>query len=274
MTDAPTLSVVIAWANRPELAKSLKANRAQFNTHHVELIVVNCGGDSALIRNILAEHAPDRAILVDLPQVAFNKSFALNHGAAVAKGSLLFQLDADVVLQADFLEQALAAYEPDQFITVDRVLESRRGAVKAPAYLRTLTHSVTFEGNDGRKVTLDTNRIDLADGSRSAPGLILLGREQFLAVDGMNAGLEGWGWEDLDLLVRLQFELGLRHQRVGTVTHMSHGDNIRDTRGTSRARTEANNFNQCLAAYSLGYFLGSYEEDLEEAQATVETIRP
>ncbi|MDJ0841145.1 MAG: galactosyltransferase-related protein [Acidobacteriota bacterium] len=267
MPEQAPLSVIIPWADRPELAETLRANRDIFRRHAAALIVVNCGGSSETVRALLHRNAPVPVTLVDLPDVPFNKSFALNHGVARASTDTVFLLDTDIILHADFLTQAHPP-APDSFITVDRVLESKRQP-GTPQHLRAITHSISFVDHMGRKVHLDTNRLDLIDGSRSAPGLILLARNHFLAVDGMNAGLEGWGWEDLDLVARLQFELNLTHRRAGTVTHLSHGDELRDTRGQKPAQTESANFNRCLAAYTLGYFLGSYEEDLEEAEPNI-----
>jgi hypothetical protein len=120
---------------------------------------------------------------------------------------------------------------------------------------------------DDRRVKVETNRTRFADGSRSGPGLILLAREHFLHVDGMNSQLEGWGWEDNDLVARLQLMLGLSERRAGSATHLSHGDHLRCVNGRSRMETANANIARSLARDAQGNFQGTYRADVAAWQA-------
>ena len=62
---------------------------------------------------------------------------------------------------------------------------------------------------------------------------IFVTRNDFLAVDGMNSALAGWGFEDDDFLLRLQLGAGLRATAMGTVTHLTHDNPMRDLNGKS-----------------------------------------
>jgi hypothetical protein len=139
--------------------------------------------------------------------------------------------------------------------------------VRRRSQLAHVAHLTELVLADGRRATIETNRFRLADRSRSAPGLVLLRRADFLAVGGMSSDLVGWGWEDIDLLVRLQLGLGLRQRLAGEVTHLSHDDQRRDTRGKQRTETEADNYRRCLARYMAGRLIGSYRADVARWRA-------
>jgi N-terminal domain of galactosyltransferase len=270
----PALSVVIAWCNRPELAVTLRHNRRAFHDARCEVLVVNCGGDAALLRRLLVEAPVEELRRVELPAPAFNKPLALNLGAAAARAARLFLLDADVLLTPRTIGQALRRLGGGCYVTIDRVREAPTGSLRPPARrvppaatapaggIREIANSLELVGAGGRRARIDLNRVRLDDGTRSAPGLVLLARDHFLAVEGMSSDLEGWGWEDMDLLFRLELGLGLRRRRTGRATHLSHGDELRSLGEGGRFASEQANQALCLARYRAGDYLGSYRDDL------------
>ena len=123
-------------------------------------------------------------------------------------------------------------------------------------------NAAQFVFRDGRTVSAPTFRSYAADGSRGGQGQLLVAREHLLQVGGYNSQLAGWGYEDVDILVRLQHNLDLQHEQVGEATHLSHGDGVRDLRGTTRAQSDYHNFRIASANYAHQRFLGSLAEDL------------
>ncbi len=259
---APGLSVVIPWSNRPEIAETLRRNGPLLAAVDAEAVVVNCGGDPGRLTAALAGALLPRLRRVEVPAPAFNKSLALNLGVSAARADRLFLLDADVVLQKDLLPRAIALLDRPCFVTVDRVLESAPPPLAVRPGLREIGHLLELTGPRNRKIRLETNRVRLRDGSRSGPGLVFLTREHFLAVDGMSSDLEGWGWEDLDLLARLQLALRLPRRRWGSVIHLSHGDEARTFEGPAPAANEQRNYAMCLYNYGAGHYLGTYADDV------------
>lgn len=257
----PELTIVIPWSNRPELDETLRRNRRFFATRPWEVLVVNCGGDSETFQRLLAARRFPGLRGVELPGTRFNKSLALNVGASEARAERLFFLDTDVVLRGDFLPEALGMLGGRFFVTVDRVIESHPAPGAERAHLAELTYSVRLVDVKGRAAEVETNRLRLGDGSRSGPGMVLMRRKHFFAVNGMNSDLSGWGWEDLDLLVRLQLALGLKARRCGDVLHLTHGDERRDLDGQSRAASEHLNMARCLENYRVGHYWGTREDD-------------
>ena len=261
MSD-PALSVVIPWRDRPELASCLAHNLPLLASLDAEMVVASCGGDPALLGEALAGLSSPALRVIEVPAPRFNKGLALNLGAHAARAGRLFFLDTDVLLEEAFLPRALPRLDGRSFVTVRRVAESLPSpAAEAPG-LAEIAWSVELVARGGRKARVETNRVRFRDGSRGGPGLILLEREHFLAVDGMNSDLEGWGWEDLDLVARLQLALGLKRRTEGRAVHLTHGDEVRDLGGRSRGASEQANFAQCLANYRLGCFTGTYGDDV------------
>ena len=77
-----------------------------------------------------------------------------------------------------------------------------------------------------------------------------------------SSALEGWGWEDNDLIARLQFGLNLQRVQIGEVTHLTHGDAERSLGGLSKEQTEHANWLKCMANYAIGNFGGTYLKDV------------
>lgn len=261
------LSVIVPWRDRPELADTLASNAAAFSAVGAEVIVVNCGGTRELLAGRLS--APEGGSLrwADISAPEFNKGRALNLGASLSDRRALFLLDADILIEPETMVQAESALDEESFVTIAEVIESRSAGLgkPPPSAVESVTHIVEFAGGTGEAHRIVTNRLHLGLGTRAGPGLTLVSRASFLAVGGMNSDLTGWGWDDLDLIARLQMSLGLRRREVGRVTHMSHGDEVRTLSGETRAASESRNFMQCLAVYSVGELRGTYEADVVRA---------
>jgi len=269
----PRLSVIIPWCDRAEIEETLASNAALLARHDVEVVVVQCAGDEAWLAEALTR-VPGPVTWVDVPADGFNKALALNLGVHAATGDSVFFLDCDVLLREDFLSEALDALDQGCFVTIDRVYESAAGPSESsePSALAGLANAVGLVIEDGRTVWVETNRVHFHDGSRSGPGLILLRREHFIAVDGMNSDLVGWGWEDLDLVARLQLSGVAPRRALGSVVHLTHGDAKRA--GDSTGETERDNFSVCLANYRLGYHRGTYDDDVQTCADAIEIHRP
>jgi glycosyltransferase involved in cell wall biosynthesis len=257
----PRLSVIIPWSNRPELGRTLVNNRSEFASVAAEVIVASCGGDRQLLARCVAESNDPELRVLHLA-TAFNKALALNLGAAHARAPTLLFLDCDVELASGTCAAALSLVSAACAVTLDRVVESSPAETVDYPHLSAVIHTTELEMTDGRRVRLETNRRRLDEGSRSAPGIVFVDRQQFIEVDGMNSDLTGWGWEDLDLLVRLQLQ-GARIERAGSATHLSHGDDRRCIDGANRAGNEAWNAAMCLHNYGLGHYYGTYGSDCD-----------
>ena len=268
--EVTSVSMIIPWCDRPELLTSLSANAKALMSADVEVIVANCGGRQKIESNVQSLVKGLLVRWIDIPVANFNKALALNLGASFSTREALLFLDADVILRSQ-LEEFIGALTPASFVTIGSVFESGASVrVNTSAqFVDAVTHAVEFRLSSGETHSVLTNRLDLSKGARSGPGLILLWRADFLEVGGMNRELTGWGWDDLDLVARLQMALGRVRREVGSVLHLSHGDDVRYLPQGSRGENEARNFMNCLAGYTVGDFRGTYETDLAEYASIV-----
>jgi hypothetical protein len=255
----PSLSVVVPWCDRSEIAATLKHNGPLLAAHGAELIVSNCGGDAEALERALSASSLPTGRTITIARRKFSKGLAINLGAAVARAPWLGVLDADILLGGDCLDDVRSALRPDAVVTVARVYEAARGERSLRSELTEVVFSVELVRTRGAHTRIETKRLSLIDGSRSGPGLVFLPRRAFVAVGGMNSQLSGWGWEDIDLLARLQLQLHMAREQVGAVMHVTHAGS--GPQGGEARRGEATNLMECVANYAVGNLRGSYDAD-------------
>lgn len=252
------VSAIIPWRGRPELAYTLRENHDRLTAVGVEILVVNGGGDLDSVRALIKESGEEGVALLDLSGMEpFNKSACLNVGVQHAKGDIVLTLDADVLLQGSFLEDVIA--ELDQrncFVCAAERVESdpsKQGERWNQESKVTEQGSINrIVAENGRTATYEY--YSRREGVRTAPGDIVVRREDYLAIGGFNSDLVGWGFEDYDFQIRLQLGLGLERRTLGRVTHVSH---------EYGGGTTTLNANKSLAFknYEAGVYAGSRERD-------------
>lgn len=255
-----TLSVVIPWSNRPVLGEALAGNAGFLRKSGIEVIVVNGGGARRQLERLAVDHGWPRIRIVHIPsRAAFNKSECLNLGVSLARGRTIFVLDADVILTRGFIDRAIRTLREDApcFVSVAKVIESapemQAERWNPESAIRQRVEKTTLTAASGRVATFEYR--STRDGTRTGPGLVVAGRRHFIAVQGFNSNLKGWGFEDYDFQVRLQLSLGLKRKTFGRVLHLSHS---RVALPEGGARNKA----ACLRNYNQGLFLGTYDADV------------
>lgn len=267
------LSVLIPWKDRPALAIALTRNAAQFRGCDAEIVIVNAGGDEALLSNLVRVSCVDNVRYVTLPEGPFNRSLCFNIGALASQSEYLFLVDADIILLTDFLREAIEHLRRCScFVAVRRIVESDASMIgerdlERYAFLEEIVETRELLTVDGRRAVLKA-RSSPAQGVRAGDGLIVLKKSDMLAVGGMNASLVGWGYEDTDLQTRLQFMLGIERVELGDVTHLSHPGTLRDFEACIRNRE------QCNQNYSRGDYLGTLERDAIMWKKLSEQVAP
>jgi hypothetical protein len=234
-----------------------------FERYATEVIVVNCGGDPELLRELPAYRSGPAVRHINLPGARFNWSLANNIGTLCSTSNVLFFLDADIALQSDVFHEALPMLKRgDCFVHVRTVRERQpRESGFGSSYLKETVHFHHLIFADGQRALLRSE--GSYDGSRGGPGLMLLNKRHVLAVGGFNSALEGWGFKDKDMHIRLQLVLRLKLRATGTVQHLTHGDELREVRGASRSEDAQRIREECFENYRRGQLFGTYEEDVQ-----------
>lgn len=253
-------SIVIPWRHRPELAKTLKINAPWFDRYAAEVIVVNCGGDPAEASALIDAHPVPRVRQVLLPAQSFSRALACNVGAFCSGSERLFFLDTDIVVKTDVFAAASDLLDRRRcFVKIRTVRETRPQKEPATRFLKEQVSSWRMVSTTGQRATL--HFYTQGDGSRCGSGLMLMKKADLISVGGFNSGLQGWGFEDLDLQIRLQFVARLRPHALGETIHLTHGDQVRDLT-TSRGESYRLNMTACFENYSQQQLMGTYVQDV------------
>ena len=267
------LSIVVSWRDRAELGRALPGLVAAARAVGGDVTVVNFGGSRELLREQLGSFASEITVVQVVEERYFNKASAQNLGAAHSTQPVLFFCDCDIVVEPDTIRQLSQTVHssPGVFATLAGVRESDLNS-RGGNHVVCFGYELKIRTADGRELQIVDNEEDVEEGTRQAPGLLLVKRQDFLSINGYNSRLHGWGWEDQDMISRLTLGAGLTRIQQGIVIHLSHGDHDRirayppvKDRWESRDRM----FRQALANYDRADFRGTYDLDTSEKEARV-----
>ena len=272
MSDKPPLSILIPWYERDELRLTLAANAPVFCAHDAEILILNCGGSGERLRALIAASGVTGIRQLDISAPGFNKSLALNVGLAHARADTIFVLDTDIVLLSQL---PLEAMDERCFLNIGTIYESAPFEPKQTGSPSPKNAILQLTFRDGVKIRHQLSLRDAFGNMRAGPGLLLAKKDDLLHIHGYNSDLISWGWEDDDVLVRLQYALKLRRVQSGEALHLTHGDSQRFLCG-SRSQSDQRNFIKCCRNYNNGLFLGSYHSDVARnlTETVVDVILP
>jgi glycosyltransferase involved in cell wall biosynthesis len=264
---AHALSIVIPWCNRSELGSTLRRNAEAFQSLDAEVLIVNCGGDAQALEPLVRASDLPCPRLLHVRQGRFNKCLALNIGTVFSQGPRLLFLDADIVITPAVLAGLVDRTDERAFATIQWVVDS--DATTRPSDLAEFIQRMELAWTDGERMSFEFFRSRGADHARGGPGLICALKEHLLAVDGMNSRLTSWGWEDLDLIVRLQAVHKIDRVLFGEALHLAHDDTCRSLTGTTRHESTQRNMSICYGNYGRRHFLGTLRHDVTACREKV-----
>jgi glycosyl transferase family 7 (putative galactosyltransferase) len=266
------LSIVVSWRDRAELGRALPSLLDAAASVEGDVTVVNFSGDRQLLLDQLGPRRHAVRVVDVAGEAYFNKSAAQNVGAAHSARPLLFFCDCDIVLEPgtvrEIVEALLAA--EGRFATLAGVRESELNS-RGGNHVVSFGYVLRVRTADGRLLEIVDNEEDARDGTRQAPGLLLVRRDDFLAINGYNSGLHGWGWEDQDMISRLTLGRGLTRLSKGTALHLSHDDRARIAHYPITDRWESRDrmFRKALSNYDRADFRGTYAQDIARLDVRV-----
>ena len=258
------LSIIVSWRDRAELREALPRMVACAEIAGGDLTIVNFGGRSELLHDQLAGYSSRVQVVTIANQTYFNKSCAHNLGVARTNHPALFFCDCDIVLDPLCVLDLLSSLRASEgrFATLAGVSESSTNS-RGGRHVTCFGYELRIRTSDGRFLRIVDNEEDALDGTRQAPGLLMVRRSDLLSINGYNSQLIGWGWEDQDMISRLTLGAGLERISKGKAIHISHDDNARvahypvSDRWSSRDRM----FRQALSNYDQANFRGTYDAD-------------
>lgn len=253
------LTVIIPWADRPEIHECLIRNR-ELLARTQAVIIANAGGSKNQIHKLAIRAGLPSLSVLHIPMIQFNKACAINLAVSRTHAKKIIVLDNDILIGQRTLAALAACATKTTFSTAKRMCDRNDEAVKSDE--GTVTHLMRIKPRRRDELEIETSQQSIGSTGRSAPGIACFTRAAFLAVGGMNSKLYGWGWEDIDLIVRLQLALRLQRRQTGTVGHLDSSIGSAKSGFSKKASSQTMNFQTALAAYMVGELSGTYGEDL------------
>jgi len=265
------LSIVVTWRDRIELGQALPSLVAIADEVEGDVTIVNFGGSNELLKAQLGDYGHRVSVVQVDDQEYFNKSSAQNLGASQTTQPFIFFCDCDTIVDRitciSLLEQLDS--RPGTFGTFAQLRETAVNS-RGGRHVTCFGYELRIHTADGRQLRIVDNEEDAEAGTRQAPGLLMVRREDFLNINGYNARLHGWGWEDQDMISRLTLGNGLERITYGSAIHISHDDHARIGHYppvTNRWESRDRMFRQALANYDNANFKGTYDLDVQQIPA-------
>jgi glycosyltransferase involved in cell wall biosynthesis len=232
------ISVIVSTYNRADALDAVLRALSRQSDRNFEIVVADDGSGAptqGVVRDWIARSVPVKHVWHE--DRGFRLAEVRNLGIRASAGSYIVFLDGDCIARRNFVAAHRRLAEPGWFVTGNRILLSRD-----------FTERVLHEGLEPELWGLpacishrwrgDLNRLaplfDLPLGpARKMPARRWKGargsnmafwRTDLDAVDGFDAGFEGWGREDSDIFIRL-IRAGVRRKdgRFATgVLHLWH----------------------------------------------------
>lgn len=162
----------------------------------------------------LEEHFPDAEIVIGTDDGVdpFHKTLAMNRAAADASGDVFVLLDADTWAPAECVRQAVALCSPSVWVRPYNVkVKLNQAATDA------VLAGLDLEGLD----FVSFGRPESRTSFRHAPPLVIH-RDSWETVGGMDERFRGWSSEDTALSMALEKLVGPQRTVKGTALHLFH----------------------------------------------------
>lgn len=155
----------------------------------------------------------------------FRRSMILNKAIAAAKGDYIIEMDGDVIPDRHFIEDHVATARKGCFVCGGRIMLTEDGHVASSHYFNCIRSRILRSWILHNDTTYNVRHIKGCN--------LAFWRSDFIAVNGYDEDIEGWGSEDHEFTSRLLFS-GVTYRRLkfgGIVYHLYHPSASRENAG-------------------------------------------
>lgn len=226
-------SLVISTYNNPEILELVLISLLRQRVMPSEIIIADDGsGESTKL--LLDSYAAK----FDIPfrhiwhtDSGFRLAAIRNKAVAAASGDYIIQIDGDVILDKNFIKDHLNSAESGYFVCGSRVMVDEKQTAKMRATKSiNIPFSAIYNGTYLNTLRIGilrkymAKRFDVKKLYRLRGCNMAFWRADFIAVNGYDENLEGWGHEDSEMVYRM-YNYGFRKKYLkfgGVIYHTYH----------------------------------------------------
>jgi hypothetical protein len=264
------MSVIIPWWGDHPLLDVLPANLRAFKDSAVDFYIVTTIAEArSLARRLRSAHLPlsDRIMVVGVGGEA-RKARLSNAGGGVARSPFLLFCDADVLLNTTTIRRMRHAAAKGGIGFVKRIMPAGVERTLLGSPVASIKNVLEVRFNDGRVARVQRSAIYPNEVARSGPGIICLSRRIFKRVGGYCGVFAGWGWEDVDFLVRCSLACGVSARPVGRGWHDWSRSELLKVRKKRRV-SDSDNYRIGMSRLLAGNLDGTYSEDIKAIKVII-----
>lgn len=214
----PKVTLLISTYNWVDALKRVLDGVLQQTILPDEIVIADDGSrpDTKAYIDSVRKHFPMPIIHVWHEDNGFRRSVILNKAIAKTSGAYIIEIDGDVMPERHFLEDHLEVMTPGHFVCGSRVLLQPDGSVRPSHCINMLRCRLIRKTIAAMHPKFSVTHVRGCN--------FAFWRSDFVAVNGYNEDIVGWGHEDRELVYRMLFN-GIKEKRLklgGIVKHIYH----------------------------------------------------
>lgn len=251
-------SLIIATYNWPGALELIFLSIIKQSVITDEIIIADDGStnETKILIEAYKKKFKNKLIHIWQKDDGFQKTSILNKAILLAKGDYIIQIDGDIVLHKKFISDHIKNAQEKTFIHGSRVFLNKKITQKA---IKNLSFRFSFINNgisnrlNGIRSTFLSKFFSRKDqklkGTRGCN--FSFWKKDFMAINGYNEDMKGWGKEDTELSVRL-INIGLKKYKLKCLAicyHLDHDISIKkelNINNTILANTISENKISCI----------------------------
>lgn len=213
MRPTSSCSLIVYTYNWPEALENTLLSIFKQSIIPKEIVVCDDGSGEATSRIVdkLSAMSPVPLLHVWHPEQGCSKAAIMNKGVAASTGEYIIKINQEVILHKDFIKDHLLSRKRGRFLT-SNCFSTRPEISEEARETKNFSKlfAVSLSKGSARMMRIPFLQELTAcfyhfyDGYECVSGSNLsFWRDDFLDINGYDEGINEWGWEDIDLALRL-----------------------------------------------------------------------
>lgn len=214
----PKISLIISTYNWIDALEKVLEGVSKQTVFPSEVLIADDGSKDETIEFILKikENYPITIKHVWHEDMGFRRTVILNKTIAQSEGDYIIEMDGDVIPEKHFIEDHIEVMEKGYFVCGSRVMLEPDNSIRRSHYFNMLRCKFLRQFIANKEFKFSTHHVRGCN--------LAFWRSDFIAVNGYNEDIIGWGHEDHEFVYRLLHK-GIKERRLkfgGVIKHLYH----------------------------------------------------